>query len=164
MKTKKIISAFQVSIIILIITIFIICLIGFFNTEPLQFRMFSDIDDFAKLDQYVTKEMFAEDDKNIKDLIPTESYVKEISYEGHTYSVYAYVFDESEDASSYFENATGKAQTQSGMNYSMTTNYLFSSRYIVLYDCSVYCVEGGSYQNFVKAINFINEHFPINVE
>lgn len=163
MKIKKCIFVFRIIIIILILSIFPICLIGFLNAEPLQYRMFTNIDDFDNLDQYVTKVMSTNDDKHINDLVFETSYIKKISYMGDTYAVYAYVFYEAEDAISYFKNATGKT-TNSEWNYSMTTNYLFGSDYIVQYNRCVYRVEGGYYPNFAKAINFINESFSINVK
>ena len=71
-------------------------------------------------------------------------------------------FSEPKDALTYFNNSTGK-KSESIRNYSMSTNYLFSSDYIVQNGNCVYRIEGGNYKNFVKAVNYINESLKIDV-
>ena len=148
--------------IIIILSIFSICLIGFFSTENLQWRMFASIEEFQKLDQYAKEEFSIEKDKVLSGIIPESYYIKSILYDGNLYTVYAYVFPESKDALTYFNNFTGK-KSESARDYSMSTNYLFSSDYIVKNENCVYRIEGGNYKNFVKAVNYINETFEIDV-
>ena len=148
--------------IIIVLSIFSICLIGFFSTEDLQWRMFASIEEFQKLDQYSKEEFSIEKDKVLSGIIPESYYIKSILYDGNLYTVYAYVFSESKDALTYFNNFTGK-KSESARDYSMSTNYLFSSDYIVKNENCVYRIEGGNYKNFVKAVNYINETFEIDV-
>ena len=148
--------------IIIILSIFPICLIGFFSAEDLQWRMFASIEEFQKLDQYATEAFSIEKDKVLSGIIPESYYIKSILFDGDLYTVYAYVFSESKDALTYFNNFTGK-KSESIRNYSMSTNYLFSSNYIVQNENCVYRIEGGNYKSFVKAVNYINESFKIDV-
>ena len=163
MKNKKAILIIQIVAILLILSIGPICLIGFFSAESLRHYMFSDIQDFEKLDQYAVTELSPSDDKYLNGLSFESSYTKEISYENASFTIYAYVFADTETAVLYFKNSTGKS-TDSEHNYSMSTNYLFNSFYILQYDCCVYRVEGGNYNDFAEAVNYINENFPINTE
>ena len=134
----------------------------FFTTEPINNRVFTDINSFNKLDQYVTKDFDIANDKKLNGLVPKQSYTKEISYNGHVYSVYAYVFSDTATTNSYFKSCTGK-NTNMEYNFSMSTNVLFSSDYIAYSGCYVYRIEGNSYKEFVNAVNFINDSFPIDL-
>jgi len=162
MKSPKYSLIIKSIAIIIILSIFSICLIGFFSTEDLQWRMFASIEEFQKLDQYAKEEFSIEKDKVLSGIIPESYYIKSILFDGNLYTVYAYVFSESKDALTYFNNFTGK-KSESARDYSMSTNYLFSSDYIVKNDNCVYRIEGGNYKNFVKAVNYINENFEIDV-
>jgi len=162
MKSPKYSLIIKSIAIIIILSIFSICLIGFFSTEDLQWRMFASIEEFQKLDQYAKEEFSIEKDKVLSGIIPESYYIKSILFDGNLYTVYAYVFSESKDALTYFNNFTGK-KSESARDYSMSTNYLFSSDYIVKNDNCVYRIEGGNYKNFVKAVNYINETFEIDV-
>lgn len=148
--------------IIIILSIFPICLIGFFSAEELQWRMFASIEEFQKLDQYATEAFSIEKDKVLSGIIPESYYIKSILFDGDLYTVYAYVFSEPKDALTYFNNFTGK-KSESARDYSMSTNYLFSSDYIVQNGNCVYRIEGGNYKDFVKAVNYINETFEIDI-
>lgn len=148
--------------VIIILSIFPICLIGFFTAEGLQWRMFASIEEFQKLDQYATEAFSIEKDKILSGIIPESYYIKSILFDGNLYTVYAYVFSESKDALTYFNNFTGK-KSESIRNYSMSTNYLFSSNYIVQNENCVYRIKGGNYKSFVKAVNYFNESFKIDV-
>lgn len=161
MKSPKYSLIIKSIAIIIILSIFSICLIGFFSTEDLQWRMFASIEEFQKLDQYSKEEFSIEKDKVLSGIIPESYYIKSILYDGNLYTVYAYVFSESKDALTYFNNFTGK-KSESARDYSMSTNYLFSSDYIVKNENCVYRIEGGNYKNFVKAVNYINETFEID--
>ena len=110
-------------LIIVILLVACVGLIGFFTTKPIYNRVFTDISDFNRLDQYAVKEIDVSDDKNLNGLAPKSSYVKEISYNGDVYSVYAYVFSDTESAISYFQKCTGK-NTDSVFQCRQTTCFI----------------------------------------
>ena len=158
MKSKSITTALSIAVIIIFISLISFALSQFFTADDLQYRIFNDINDILTLDTYVTKELSTESDKYLKNIIPVEHYTNKLLYENNTYTVYAYVFNSTDDAITYFKNCTGK-NTDSNQNYSMSTNILFSSSYIVLYNNCAYRIEGGNYKSFAKAVNFFCEAF-----
>lgn len=162
MKSKKVIAAVQIIIAVLFLSIVVTCFIGFISAEQISNHVFTNIDDFKKLDEYSVKDINLEDDKMLKDIHPAAFYLNEISFNGHNYKVYAYEFSDLEFAREYFYKCTGK-KTDAKANYSMTTNYLFSSDYIAYYENFLYRIEGGNYKAFSETVNFINNSFPIDL-
>lgn len=120
-------------------------------------RMFENIDDLSKLDQYAVSDLSFDDDKNLQGSVPISFYIKKIKYEGHTYSVYAYVFTDVESAKSYFEIYTGKT-AEENQNFLLSSG-LFHSSYIVFEENRLYRIEGGLYRPFVAAVRFICQSF-----
>lgn len=141
---------------------FIVGLIGFISAGNINNRVFTDISDFSAIEQYEVDEIKISDDKLPDNIQPKASYVTSIMYNGRQYSVFAYVFDDTEDASIYFKLCTGK-KSDLNYNFSLSTNYLFSSKYIAYYDNCLYRIEGGSYKDFVDSVNFINQSFSIDL-
>lgn len=156
LKNKLLITA----IIIVVFTFISLSLVLFFTTEPINNLVFTNIDSFNKLSQYVTKDI-ATDDK-LNGLLPEQSYTKEILYNGHTYSVYAYVFADTTTTISYFKSCTGK-NTDTEYNFSMSTNVLSNSDYVAYAGCCIYRVVGNGYREFTNTVNFINASFPIDL-
>lgn len=162
MKNKKVIAVAQIIVSVLFLLIVAACLIGFTTTEQIQNLVFTDIDDFKKLEEYSVEDINLEDDKMPKGILPDVSFLKVISFNGHNYKVYAYEFSDSESAREYFNKCTGKT-TDAKSNYSMTTNYLFASDYIAFHENFLYRIEGGNYKDFAETVNFINKSFSIDL-
>jgi len=133
------------------------------SNNKLENRFFSDIVKFNKLEGFVKHGIDPDTDKYLGDIDYVDSYTKSVVYNGDTYNVYAYTFKDIESAKRYFENCTGK-DTKGNWNYSCSSNYLFSSRYIAFCDNCLYRVEGNGYRKFVKAINYINEDFELTLK
>ena len=132
-------------------------------SDPVQTRFFSTIDELSHLDSYVKEELSSQDDSYLKDLRVQDSYTKLIEYNGKTYRLYAYVFEDTESARQYFERKTGvRTSTDWDMRYS--SNIYFSSMYIAYHENCLYRIEGGSYVNFVKAVNLVNDPFSITLK
>lgn len=140
----------------------IVGLAGFISAGNINNRVFTDISNFSAIEQYEVAEIKISDDKLPDNIQPKKSYVTSIMYKGRQYSIFAYVFDDTETANSYFKLCTGK-KSNLNYNFSMSTNYLFSSQYIAYYDNCLYRIEGGSYKDFVDAVNFINQSFPTDL-
>ncbi len=161
MKNKKILNLISMVVLVLVILIAAIPLIGIFSAEPIKNRVFTDIADFGNLDEYAIDTDLS-DDKLPEDLVSEVSFLKEITYGGNNYKIYAYIFSDSNSAQEYFNEYTGK-ESVADYNYSMSTNYFFSSHYIAHYECYLYRIEGGNYKDFAEVVNFINESFAIDI-
>lgn len=148
--------------VVTMIVLFVVVIIVGITSPSLNNRFFTDINSFAKLDEYVVKDLEITKDKYLEHHEIISYYAKEISYNGKKYSVYAYVFSSNEASYEYFKKCTGKT-TDSAWNFSASSNYI-SSRYLAYYENCLYRIEGGEYKSFVEAVNFINETFPIGYD
>ena len=111
-----------------------------FHLNPISVRFFADIEKFEKLNDIVTKDIPLSEDKKLEDLKVISSYTKEIKYNGQKYKVYAYVFESTEMAASYFKKATGK-KTKGKYNFTCSTNHYFGSEIIAFNENCIRPVE-----------------------
>ena len=163
MKNNKRFTRYLLISFLLILLFMVISIIGFLRTEPINKRFFTDISDFNKLEKYEKNERSLPADKNLKGITPETAYTKEIEYKGKTYKVYAYVFSDTESSVSYFCKKTGKIKSACDYDFSISTNYFFSSHFIAYNECCLYRVDGGNYKSFAEVVNFINESFPLDL-
>mgnify|MGYP000046454285 CR=1 FL=1 len=148
-------------VLILVIIIFmIIGIVGITISGTLNHRFFTDIDNFSRLDEYAVKNIELSDDKYLGELEVVSYYTKVILYNGKEYLVFAYVFPDVDSTITYFKKCTG-VSSEINWNFHSSSNYFTYSEYIAYYECCLYRIEGGSYKEFVDAVNFINKLFPI---
>ena len=157
---KKLISIIAITLAVIIILI-IIGTVVVVSAGSIEYRFFTDINSFKKLDEYSTNKIDLSNDNELKELEVVFYYAEEISYEGKNYSIMAYVFADNTSASTYFKKCTGK-ESVNNWNFSLKSNLFFHSEYIAFYDNCLYRVIGGNYKSFVEVVNFISESFPID--
>ena len=134
-----------------------------FTSDNMQWRFFTSIEDFSTIESYVKTNLDPQNDPNLCDLSVLESYTKIIEFDGKDYILYAYVFHDTAASIEYFHEVTGK-ETSKEWNFSSSSNTYFHSHYVAYYENCLYYVEGGNRWDFVKAVNFINDSFPVTLE
>lgn len=159
---KKRIRILAIVCLLLVLVTFVINAISCSMAEDIHYRCFNAIDDFSRLESYVTKELQIEDDRYIHDLIPVSSYTKEIVYEGNRYRIFAYIFETPQDTLTYFHQETG-VDTVEEQGFLSSTG-MFRSTVTVYSNNCLYRVEGGMVHRFNKAVNFINRSFSNTVD
>jgi hypothetical protein len=131
--------------------------------DSMQLRFFKEIKDFSVMDSHVKTDLSPSDDPSLGDCSVTESYTKVIEYDGKEYILYAYVFRDTATSIEYFHEVTGK-KTSKEWDFASSSNTYFHSHYVAYYENCLYYIEGGNRWDFTKAVNFINESFPITLE
>lgn len=139
-------------------SIIVLIIVNAFSVR-IDYKFFSNIDEFSHLEQCDSEEIIEEDDY-LRNSELLDSYTRRIEYKGKEYVVYAYVFVDVEDLREYFDKYTGK-RTKSEWNFSSSSNYFFRSSFIAYHQNCLYRIEGGNYSDFVEAVNFITSEFSI---
>lgn len=156
--TKKLLS--------FVVLVFVLSIIGWFivatihTHEPRDLQVFTDIEDFSQLDVYVTRNIPLSQDTNLESLNPVAYYTKEISYDERSYRVYAYVFDSTQEAKTYFEHCTGK-MPENDRDFSSSSSLFSQSSYVAFSGCYLYRVEGGSYRSLEEFLDFLTDTLPL---
>lgn len=149
-----------VGIVLIILVLFgMLEVIPKINNSPTNVYMFTDIRSFLKLDPYAISDAR---DAKIGGLQYSDSYCKEVSFDGEQFNVYAYVFENVTDAQAYFAKQTGK-DTDRLWSFTTSSNYFFHTDYISYCQNYLYRVEGGSYLSTTAFINWLNADFPIDL-
>ncbi len=161
MKNKKT----RIIFIAIFISVFIGCaVITWYRASSNSFdpKIFSTISDFEFLRTYETSTE-PPHDKHLDGINPVESYASMVEYNGETYSVYAYVFNSSDDAYLYFKRASGQNdEEQYGCDVYCFSSYWGSSFWAYNENCA-YRVEGGAYVPFAQFMTFLNQDFPYDL-
>ncbi|MBQ9152012.1 MAG: hypothetical protein IJX72_07155 [Clostridia bacterium] len=164
MKQKRIRLSIAISVLVfLFILCLVVPLILHFTGDNIQWHFFTSIEDFSAIDSYVKKDLSPQDDPNLGNLSVMESYTKIIEYNGKEYILYAYIFHDTAASIEYFHEVTGK-KTSNVWNFASSSNTYFHSHYVAYYENCLYYIEGGNRWDFIEAVNFINNSFPITLE
>ena len=151
---------------VLFIIVFAVALVAFsscstYDTEKVLItKYFTDIEQFSVMDEYVTKDLSPDDDKYLKDIPYAESYTKQLEFEGKKYQVYAYEFNNVEDARNYFKAVSGRDTAQKYDHRTKLTSYS-KSFCLVISNNNVYRFNGRKIDSFTKAYNCLTEGFPV---
>ena len=89
--------------IMAIIGVISIVFIHHLITKDIKKKMFSEIEEFSKLEAYEIGNVHIEQPPSFSEYKILESYEKKIIYNGYEYSVCAYVFQNITDCYSYYE-------------------------------------------------------------
>lgn len=127
-------------------------------------KVFSDISEFEKLDEYAVAaapkaEQYRSDDVEA-------SYCKTVEYNGEMYQVYAFAFSGKQAARDFYKSYTGNDVPTDYGRYLKSDGLFFlrHTRYIVFCECNLYFVEGGNTQKTVEFINWLNASFAQDVQ
>ncbi len=163
-KQKRVRLSISVSVLgILFVLGLVVPLILHFTGDNIQWHFFTYIEDFSAIESHVKTDLDPQNDPNLGDLSVMESYTKIIEFDGKDYILYAYVFHDTAASIEYFHEVTGK-KTSKKWNFSLSSNTYFHSHYVAYYENCLYYIEGGNRWDFVEAVNFINDSFPITLE
>ena len=158
MKKKKlfIILSIVFTISIPVVVCFVIPIAG---TLPIRndYKIFGDITEFTFVEDIAGEILKPDTDKDLKSISFAESKAYKIKYDGKVYNIYAYVFENSNDANSYFHNVTGK-QNNRETNFSSSGNFYFSTRLIVLSSNKAYKIAGPGEKKFDEFIKIMNNY------
>lgn len=142
------------------VCVFLTVLVVIRSKTPLCNRMFAEITEFSKLEEYALAEAPPLSGVPSEEAIAAQ-YCKTVSFEGCRYRVYAFVFAEARDAQALFTGMTGR-DADLFCSFSLSGNYFFHTRYVAYYDRNLYVVEGGSERKTVAFISWLNSTFSLD--
>ena len=158
MKKKKLFITLWVLFVVVIVVTFAF-VIPMINILPMyiEYKSFDDIAEFAFVEEVAEEILTPDTDKDIKNIAFTESKAYRIKYNGAIFNIYAYVFEDNDDANNYFRNAAGKKNNRE-TNFSSSGNYYFSTRLTVLSNNKAYKITGPGYKEFMKFIEIVDDN------
>ena len=167
MKTTKILNiskrdlrlVISIWVIFLILIPFLLKALATVRDNPVNGFVFSDIEQFEKLEPYVTGEAL---DLRVGSLRVKESYCKTVSYNGENFNVFAYVFEDTVSAQLYAKRCTGNTWNRPWA-YALISRVFSPTKYVAFYRGQLYYVEGGSYQTMSSFVNWLSSDFPTDV-
>lgn len=150
----------SIGVMFLMLIPFLLKAIATVRDNPVNGFVFSDIEQFEKLDPYVTGEAL---DLRVGSLPVKESYCKTVSYQGETFNVFAYVFEDTASAQFYAQRCIGNTWSQPWA-YALFSRVFSPTKYVAFYHEQLYYVEGGSYQTLSSFVNWLSSDFPTDVK
>ena len=121
---------------------------------------FEDIGVCSQLDEFkVSNDALA--DKYIGDAEYIDSYNYKLCYDKAEFMMYAYEFDNTENAKKYYSQVEGKT-VDGDIDYNGRSG-LFSSELIVRYNNNVYRIETGNTLDCIKAKKCLNSVFTVEI-
>ena len=161
-KSRKSLTIILIAAIALVILIVAVTLIDFF-THLVHSRMYTNLDQFSKLDEYVVEDLPIERLAETKAL--SGRYCKLVRWEEHEYTVYAYLFEKAEDAEDYYyaRISKGKKPQSTTAGFKCWSNYFFTTHCVAWYGTGVYAISGGGYHNTSAFLNWLTEDFPVEL-
>lgn len=145
--------------------------------NPLPKTIFSDLGQLDKVKQYITQELSPSDDENISGLNVSDSLCCAIKYNGRSYVLHAYEFEDTKDAHMYFCRIKGtdcnadneKMRSETGLDEEMPFDSFYSDIFFHVkaysyYGKCAYLIEGTGYRAFTEFYNWLSNGFPVNME
>lgn len=146
---------------VLIISFFVLTISMTKDQLNRQYYMYTDIEALDVLSQYIVVQI--EDDKYLNDLVPVERLTCNVKWEEKSYSVYAYVFENSTQCKQYVTNRMQKSFDDNN-SYYLTGNGLFKTRYIAISDNKLLYIDGPDIKSTYNFLDFIQQDFDINLK
>lgn len=143
---------------LIITSYFIVSFIKVYNYQ--QINIFSDITECNVLDNIKTEDDLL-NDRYIGDIPYKKSYIHKLNYDSKIFEIYAYEFDNQEDAMQYYFKVKGRTSEQE-ISYHGRTN-MFSSDLIVRNDKNVYRIEAGNTFEYIDIQRYLNSIFTVKI-
>jgi len=158
-KRKKLFITLSIIIpIVVVITVVFVIPIAEGGTRPYTgYKIFTNIEEFNFVESIGAEVLTPDVDKDIKDINFIESLEYKIKYDGATYNIYAYVFDNNANAKSYFKNVTSISH-EIDIAFSGTGNYYFSTRRVVMYNNKAYKIKGQGEKKFTEFLKVMENY------
>ncbi len=165
MKRKRVV--FIIIPIIVIIGVIGIVFIHHLITKDIQKKMFSDIEEFSKLEAYETGNANIEQPPSFSEYEILESYEKKILYDGYEYSVCAYVFQNVTDCYSYYYWIANQSSFDEPEIWDYCLNIGLSNSnepycdFVIYSGTHLYYIIGTDKDALVEFLNWLNADFKI---
>lgn len=122
-----------------------------------QHYMFSDIDMLEILNQYKIEEI--DEDACLGELVPVDSFLCKVKWNNTNYHVYAYVFEDDSQCMQYVKNR--KMPYYGSDSYHLSSNVLFSSKYVICSNEKVLYIEGAGLNSLFDFLDYLGQDFDI---
>lgn len=127
-------------------------------TTKMEYKGFSDISEFTVADPYVIEEIDPITDSRLDNMEYNENYCKVIRYNNKTYKLFAYVFENEQNAADYCDL---KVISNKNYNYKYSGNIFFSNTLRVYSGNCAYIIEGNSHSDFADFYSFLSSEFTV---
>ena len=154
MKKKHII----IPLSILLVCTFALCSCSVVTTE-MEYKCFADISELNVVDSYIVEEIDPSTDSRLDNMKYIENYCKVILYDNETYKLFAYVFENEQNAADYCDL---EVRTDTNLNYKFSGNLFFSNTLRAYSGKNAYIIEGGNRSDFADFYNFLSSDFSVS--
>ena len=122
-----------------------------------QHKLFSNIEAMNILSSFITEEI--NEDKCLGELVPVDSFLCKVKWNNTNYRVYAYVFEDDSQCMQYVKNR--KMPYYGSDSYHLSSNVLFSSKYIICSNEKVLYIEGAGLNSLFDFLDYLGQDFDI---
>ncbi len=154
-KRKKIFLFLTITIIIVFLGLLVISSLNM-KQNPLNYRTFASMEELSHIDSYAVKDLDCKSDGRLNGKKYEEKYTKQILYNGNTYDLYAYKFEDPLDAQRYCFDSNNISDLDKAFRFSYNETCLWA-----FYKEYAYCVRGDNYNSFAEFYNFLVKDFTI---
>ncbi len=167
-KNVKIFSTWNIILIVISVIVSIAFGISFIDMVlssplfvPIEMKIFGDFSELNILDEYAIQEL----DDECGDLQSNvlESYCRKIEYDGKTYSLYAYTFQNNDDGLKYFNEKTEQNIKNRKHGFFRKGWMNISNKYIAFSENRALYIEGTDGKKFDKFLAFMFETFSDDI-
>ena len=139
-------------------------------TKDIQTKMFVDIADFSKLEDYKIGDAELVDCSIIYDYDVVDSYQGKVLYEKSEYEVYAFVFESSIDCFNYYSLITEQSSFDEYdvWNYCLCVGVEYQSGtycdFVIYSENRLYHILGEDKDGVIAFLNWLNSDFAIELK
>ncbi|MBR3988568.1 MAG: hypothetical protein IKK10_04615 [Clostridia bacterium] len=151
--------------VFIIVSVCVLLLAGLFtasflsiNTDKIEYRGFTDISEFNKVDSYAVEEIDPSMDSQLNNMKYSDNYCKTIIYNNNTYKIFAYVFESEQNAADYCDL---KVIANTNYNYKYSGNIFFHNTLRVYSGKCAYIIEGNNHSDFAEFYKFLSSEFTV---
>ena len=126
-----------------------------------QVNIFSNISECYSLDNLkVVDEPLT--DQYIEDIPYMNSYVYELNYDSKSFKIYAYQFEDIDDAKEYYSTVVGGKKSDREYDCYASSN-MFSSGVVVRNGNNAYRLEAGWVFDYIDIMRYLNSIFTVQI-
>ena len=126
-----------------------------------QINIFSDISECNALNALKVNDQSLVD-RYIKGIPYVDSYAYKLKYNSKTFKIYAYEFENIDDAKEYYSMIWGHT-SEKEVDYNMSGSSFFTSKLIVRNGVNVYRVEAGNAFAYTDIMHHLNSVFTVQI-